>query len=204
VLRRAQGRLAEIEEVMRRSVEEYPSLPRFPSALAHLYFELGREPEARTALEAMLSRDLEHEYLDAEWLFTISMLAAPCAGLGDSDAVERLYSMLLPYELLYAQAPVESVFGAVGTSLGVLAAALERFEDAERHFDIAIETERAMRARPWLAHAQHNLAAMLVARGAAADSGRARELLDDARTTYRELGMDVWAGRAEALAGPPA
>ena len=201
VLRRAQGRLAEIEEVMRRSVSEYPSLPRFPAALAHLYFELDREPEARTALDAMLSRDLEHAYLDAEWLFTISMLAAPCARLGDGDAAERLYSMLLPYERLYAQAPVESAFGAVARGLGVLATALDRFDDAERHFATAIETERAMRARPWLAHAQHDLAAMLLERGGADDADRARGLLEDARTTYRELGMDVWARRAEALAG---
>ena len=46
-LRRAQGRLAEIEELIRRSVHEFPSLPRFPSALAHLYGELGRERDAR-------------------------------------------------------------------------------------------------------------------------------------------------------------
>jgi DNA-binding SARP family transcriptional activator len=201
VLRRAQGRLAEIEEVITRSVAEYPSLPRFPSALAHLHFELGRETEARASLDAMLSRDLEHEYLDAEWLFTISMLAAPSARLGGPDAAQRLYSMLLPYEQLYAQAPVESVFGAVARGLGVLATALRRFDDAERHFETAIEMERAMRARPWLAEAQHDLAAMLLARGAADDPGRARALLDDARATYRELGMDVWAGRAEALAG---
>jgi DNA-binding SARP family transcriptional activator len=199
VLRRAQGRLAEIEDVMRDSVHEYPSLPRFPSALTHLYFELGREPEARDALEDMLSRDLEHEYLDAEWLFTISVLAAPCASLGDGDAAERLYSMLLPYERLYAQAPVESVFGAVARGLGVLATALRRFDDGERHFARAIQIEREMRAPPWMAHAQHDLAAMLLARGTAGDSRAALALLDEARTTYRELEMDVWAERAEAL-----
>jgi DNA-binding SARP family transcriptional activator len=200
VLRRAQGRLAEIEEIMGRSVHEYPTLPRFPSALAHLYFELGREPEARAALDGMLSRDLEHEYLDAEWLLTISMLAAPCAYLGDRAAAERLYSMLLPYERLYAHAPVESLFGAAARGLGVLATALERFEDGERHFDVAMEIERAMKARPWLAHAQHDYAAMLVARGGAADAERARTHLDDALKTYRELGMDTWADRAAALA----
>jgi hypothetical protein len=54
-----------------------------------------------------------------------------------------------------------------------------------------------MGARPWLAHAQHDLAAMLVARG---DSGRARPHLEDALKTYRELGMDTWAVRAGALA----
>jgi eukaryotic-like serine/threonine-protein kinase len=202
VLRRAQGRLAEIEEIMSRSVPEYPSLPRFPSALVHLYFELGREPEARAALDGMLSRDLEHEYVDAEWLFTISMLAAPCASLGNRAAAERLYSMLLPYERLYVQAPVESLFGAVARGLGVLATALGRFEDGERHFDVALEIERAMKARPWLAHAQHDYAAMLVARGGAGDVARAQTLLGQALRSYRELGMNTWADRAAALADP--
>jgi hypothetical protein len=42
---------------------------------------------------------------------------------------------------------------------------------------------------------------MLLARGAAGDSERALALLKDALATYRELGMDAWAARVEALAG---
>jgi DNA-binding SARP family transcriptional activator len=202
VLRRTQGRLAEIEDIIRRSVHEYPSLPRFACALAHLYGELGRERDGRATLEGLLTRDLAHEHLDAEWLFTISLLADPCARLGDRDAAGRLYSMLLPYERLYAQAPVESVFGSVARALGVLATTLRRFDEAERHFEVTIETERRMRARPWLAHARHDLAAMLHARAASGDSERARALLDEVLTTYRELGMDAWAARAETLAAP--
>ena len=200
VLRREQGRLAELEDTIRRSVHEYPSLPRFPSALAHLYGELGRERDASAALGLMMSRDLAREYLDAEWLFTISLLADPCARLGDREGAERLYSMLLPYESLYAQAPVEATFGAIARGLGVLATTLRRFDDAERHFDVAIEIERRMGACPWLAHAQHDLGAMLLARGANGDSERALALLEDALATYSELGMDAWATRVEALA----
>ena len=198
VLRREQGRLAELEDTIRRSVHEYPSLPRFPCALAHLYGELGRERDARAALSLIVSRDLAREYLDAEWLFTISLLADPCARLGDREGAERLYAMLLPYESLYAQAPVEATFGAIARGLGVLATTLRRFDDAERHFDVAIEIERRMGARPWLAHAQHDLGAMLLARGASGDSERARLLLDEALAGYRELGMDAWAARVEA------
>jgi hypothetical protein len=65
---------------------------------------------------------------------------------------------------------------------------------------VAVETERKMGAPPWLAHAQHDLAAMLLARGGAGDAERAGALLDEALSTYRELGMDAWVGRAEALA----
>ena len=199
VLRRAQGRLAEIEDLMRRSVHEYPSLPRFACALSHLYAELGREAHARAALDDLLARDLAHEYVDAEWVFSMSLLADPCARLGDRRAAERLYSLLLPYARLYAVAPVESVFGAVARGLGVLATLLEQFEEAELHFGVAIETERAMRAPPWLAHAQHELAAMLLTRDDAGDRGLARDALEDALAVYRGLGMDTWAARAETL-----
>jgi tetratricopeptide (TPR) repeat protein len=195
ILRRAQGRLTEVEDLMKRSVHEYPSLPRFPCALAHLYGELGREREARASLDGLLSRDLAHEHVDAEWLFTISLLARPCALLGDREAADRLYAVLLPYERLYAHAPVETVFGAVARSLGVLATTMGRYDDAERHFAVAIETEEAMRAPPWRAHAQHDLAAMLLARGAAGDQERAQTLLDEAATTYADLGMDAWVTR---------
>jgi tetratricopeptide (TPR) repeat protein len=199
VLRHAQGRLAELEGTISRSVHDYPSLLRFQCALAHLYSELGRERDARATLDSLLARDLAHEHLDAEWLLAMSLLADPCARLGDAGAVAKLYSILLPYERLYAQAPVEAVFGSVARGLGALATALGRFDDSERHFEVAIETEQRMRARPWLAHAQHDLAAMLLARGAAGDAQRARALLDEALAGYSELGMDAWATRAERL-----
>ena len=200
VLRRAQGRLAELEDTISRSIHEYPSLLRFRCALAHLHGELGRERDARASLEDLLALDLANVHVDAEWLFAMSLLADPCAQLGDARAAAKLYSTLLPYERLYAQAPVESVFGSVARGLGVLATALGRFDDGERHFDVAIETERRMRARPWLAHVQHDFAAMLLARGEAGDAERAGTLLEDALTAYRDLGMDSWAARAQALA----
>jgi DNA-binding SARP family transcriptional activator len=200
VLRREQGRLPELEDTIRRSVHEYPALLRFRCALAHLYGELRREGDARAVFDALMSRDLAREYLDAEWLFSLSLLPDPCAWLGDEDAAAKLYSLLLPYEQLYAQAPVEALFGSLARGLGVLATSLGRFDDAERHFDVALETERKMRARPWYAHAQHDLAAMLIARGGGGDAGRARTLLQDAVGVYHDLGMETWAARATALA----
>jgi hypothetical protein len=55
-----------------------------------------------------------------------------------------------------------------------------------------------MRARPWLAQAQHDFAAMPLARAGSGDAERARALLGEAVATYRELGMDTWAERAAA------
>jgi DNA-binding SARP family transcriptional activator len=199
VLRRAQGRLAELEQTISRSVHEYPALIRFRCALAHLYAELDREREARATLDGVLWHDLGREYLDAEWLFSMSLLPDPCAFLRDDRAASTLYSLLLPYEDRYAEAPVEAVFGSIARGLGVLATHLRRFEDAERHFEVALETERRMRARPWLAHARHDFATMLRARAGPGDAERAGELLDAAIAGYRQLGMESWAERAARL-----
>ena len=199
VLRRAQGRLAELEDAIRRSVHEYPALLRFRCALAHLYAELGLERETRTALDDLLARDLANEHVDAEWLFGMMLLPDPCASLADRHGAAKLYEVLAPYGDRYAEAPVEASFGSVARGLGVLAGTLEQYDDAERHFAAALEIERRMRARPWLAHVQHDLAAMLVARGRDEDRSRAADLLGEAGATYRELGMESWVRRAAAV-----
>jgi tetratricopeptide (TPR) repeat protein len=199
VLRREQGRLAELDDTIRRSVHEYPALLRFPCALAHLHSQLGRTAEARAAVDGLLTRDLAHEHRDAEWLFSLSLLADPCAFLGDTAAAAQLHALLVPYEHLYAQAPVEAVFGCVARALGVLATTMGHYDQAEQHFAVAIETERRMGARPWFAHAEHGLAAMLLSRRARGDLDRAGTLLQDARGAYRELHMDAWAARCDEL-----
>jgi hypothetical protein len=130
----------------------------------------------------------------------MTLLADVCAIVEDQDAAGGLHALLAPYEGLYTVAPVEATFGSVARALGVLASVLERFDAAERHFALAIETERKMKARPWRAHAQHNFAALLLRRGAAGDHERALALLDEARDIYRELGMKSWVARTSEAA----
>jgi len=199
VLRRAQGQLAAFEDTIKRSVREYPPLLRFRCALVHVYGELGRKRDVSAALNELMTHDLGNEHVDAEWLLSITLLADPCALVADQDAAARLDALLAPYEGLYNVAPVEATFGSVARALGVVASVLERFDVAERHFACAIETERKMKARPWLAHTQHNLATMLLRRGAVGDSGRAHALIHDAHDSYQELGMKSWAARADEL-----
>jgi tetratricopeptide (TPR) repeat protein len=196
LLRRAQGRLAEVQDTIAQAVHQYPALHRFTCVLAHVHAALGHERAARAAFDLATAHDLSREYVDEEYLFALNTLPAACACLGDDEAAAWLYDVMLPYERLYSEAPVEGTFGAVAQGLGVLARQLGRLDDAVRHFEDAIETERAMRARPWIAHAQHGLGETLLARG---DDTRARAVLGEAVAGYRELGMESWASRAESL-----
>jgi len=72
---------------------------------------------------------------------------------------------------------------------------MERFDDAQRHFEDALAMNERMGARPWLAHTQNDYARMLLARDGPGDRERAHDLLERALATYRELGMETYAAR---------
>jgi hypothetical protein len=66
---------------------------------------------------------------------------------------------------------------------------LSRYDDAERHFEAALEMNARIRARIWVAHTQHDYARMLVARDRPGDREKATVLAAKALATAREVGM---------------
>jgi tetratricopeptide (TPR) repeat protein len=198
VLRRAQGRLSELEKA--HPLEQFASPLVVRSVRIRLDAETGRSAEAAQALSELAGEDLANLHLDEEWTFCMSLLAEACALLGDASPARKLYDVLSPYSGLNVIAVPEVLFGSVDRVLGVLAGMLGRWEDAEGHFTAALEMDRRMDARPWAAHSLHDHAAMLLARDGPGDRERADGLLADAIATYEGLGMESWAKRAVALA----
>jgi DNA-binding NarL/FixJ family response regulator len=74
---------------------------------------------------------------------------------------------------------------------------------ATQHFDEAVAMNTRMRAWPWVAHAQHAYAVMLLAHHARGNLPRARELLEQAIAQYDRLGMTRFADEARALLPAP-
>ena len=72
VLRREQGRLEEIDDVIRASVDEYVGYRSFRCLVAVLECELGREDEARRAFDELARGDFAALPRDGEWLFCLS------------------------------------------------------------------------------------------------------------------------------------
>jgi tetratricopeptide (TPR) repeat protein len=198
VLRRAQGRLSELEET--HPLEQFASPLVIRSVRIRLDADTGRGAEAAGALAELAGEDLANLHLDEEWTFCMSLLAEASALLGDAGPASKLYDVLSPYSGLNVIAVPEVLFGSVDRVLGVLARMLGRWDDAEEHFTAALEMDRRMDARPWAAHTRHDHAAMLLARDGPGDRERADGLLADAISTYDELGMESWAKRAVALA----
>jgi tetratricopeptide (TPR) repeat protein len=127
---------------------------------------------------------------DLEWLLGMSLLAESAVLIGDADSAPTLYRLLTPWERMNVADIPEAIRGSVSRYLGLLAAALERWDEANQHFEKALEANKRMGLRPWLARTQEDFARMLHKRGKRDDAERAHQLLGAAHLTYRELGME--------------
>ena len=130
----------------------------------------------------------------------MAYLSEVCAFLDDPERAAVLYQRLLPYAgHTVVVGNAVACYGAISRYLGMLAATMSRWEEAEAHFEHALEMNARMGARPWLAHTQHQYAGMLLARGQREDRTRAMTLLDEALTIAHELGMQSLIGKVAAL-----
>ena len=190
-LRREQGRLVELEDILKRTIGEYPAHPMLRCVLANLYGSLARTADARRAFLELAHDNFAGLPRDNNWLFGMSLLAETCVALRDSTRASALYELLHPFAPGNAITAPEVSSGSVSRYLALLAATTARFADAERHFDEAIEANLAMGAQPWVARSQHDYACMLLRRRMRGDRKKAAELLFAADQTSRDLGMVV-------------
>jgi tetratricopeptide (TPR) repeat protein len=198
-LRREQGRLKELEPVVRYFVQQHTVAGTWRPGLALIYSELGRTDEARAEFEHLAQHDFSDIPRDALWMACMTYLVDVCTFLGDRARAATLYQLLLPYAghtVVIGNAV--ACYGAVSRYLGALATTLGRWEEAERHFEDALAMNARMEVWPWLAHAQYQYATMLLARDQPGDGEKAKELLKAALITARELGMRALEERLTA------
>lgn len=203
VLRRAQGRLGEMEHGIRGFVDRYPEMPVFRCGLALLLCECARPDEAQVQFEQLAAHEFADLPRDASWLNAMAQLSEVCADLGDTRRAAVLYDLLLPYAgrnvvIGFAHA----CDGAVARHLGLLATTLSRWDEAQQHFENALAMNQRMGARPYVAHTQRAYAEMLLARGES-DRHRAHQLLAAASAAYEALGMPSYLERARRLSAGP-
>ena len=190
------GGVEKLEPAIRELVADWPARPAFRCALAHLHARLGRRSEAQRALDDLTRDDCSALPFDQEWLYGMSLLAETAALLGDTDSAAVLYRLLVPWAAFNAADWPEAIRGSASRYLGILAATRRRWDEAGMHFEDAVAMNARMGARPWLAHTQHDYARMLLARARTRDRESARDLLNQALVTYRELGMETHAAGA--------
>jgi hypothetical protein len=138
----------------------------------------------------------------------LALLVPSVAEAGDEARAALLVDRLRPYarDLLSSGMSGYSFCGIGGQWLGVLAASLGRWEEADALFAEALLPLEALGARPFAARLRYDWARALLRRGRAEDRGRARGLLDVAVSEAEALGMSwlVALARRRADVGAPA
>jgi DNA-binding CsgD family transcriptional regulator len=186
VLRRQQNRLDELQPGMKAYIQQYPAMPAWRCALSELYCELGRESQARDVFDDLGDRDVPRDPL---WLVSMALLSMTCAFLKDTRRAETLYNLIVPFADHCVTVPTSLCTGSTSFFLGLLATTLRRWDQATQHFNDALAVNADIGSRPWVAETQQEFAAMLLLQKGRGDRRRAFDLLDQALTIARELGM---------------
>ncbi len=195
-LRRDQGRLAELAPLADQFIARFPTMVSVRSAVALTYADLGRVDEARGEFERLAAGDFTCLPRAEGWLVTVTQLAEVCALLGDTARAETLIALLQPYAGRCVAVGMGLGFnGAVSHYLGLLSATLGRWDEAAGHYAGALAVQTRMGARSRVARTSVAYAATLIAADQIGDGAgpreidQARDLLLQARTIARELGM---------------
>lgn len=176
VLRKEQGRLDEIEDQVRRSAARYATYPIWRCVHAVMTAELGHQAEARAEIEKLAEDGFAALPVNEMWLASMALVSDATGSLGDAGVAEAIYPLLLPYADRVAVATPEVSTGAIAYYLGLLATTMERWDDAERHFEQGLEVNERIGARPYVAHTRDHFARMLLARDGPGDRERAEQL----------------------------
>jgi tetratricopeptide (TPR) repeat protein len=198
-LRRDQGRVDELESAIAGFVQQFPGV-RWLAAVAAVYMELGREEDAREEFERLAAEDFADLPQDWNWLIAVSLLAEVCAYLRDAERAKTLYELLLPYARRCVVAgPALACYGSASRYLGLLARTLGREDEAERHFQDALELNAQLGAAPWEARTKQEYAELLLGRRRDGDREQAQVLLKEALEAAERLSMSGLAGKTRAL-----
>jgi tetratricopeptide (TPR) repeat protein len=179
-----QGRYAEIVEPALAGAREADGLPSWRAAAALALIESGRTDEAR---DMALSEDVRSLRRDEFWFIAMLVWAQVCSRLPVRDRAQEVYELLAPFSgQLAAGGTILS--GSVDWALGALATALERYENADRHFAAAAALEANLGAPLLLARTNAAWALALIGRGQPGDLDRAQNLLEQAEEVAERLG----------------
>jgi DNA-binding CsgD family transcriptional regulator len=206
-IRREQGRLAEVLPMLRHIVATQADSTIWRPGLAIIYMELDLRAEALAAFEGLAADDFAGITHGGLWLTSMAFMAEVCAYLKDAARSATLYRLLLPYVgRTIATGNNAPCFGAADRLLGMLAMTMGERDTAQRHFETALTMNRHTGGLPWLAHTQLCYATFLL-RNHETGGAHARELLEVALATARELGMAALEQRClrvmETFAGRP-
>jgi len=197
--RREQGRAAELLSTIDQAVSDNPAAPVYRAALALALLDAGRINESFTHAQSLWAHECASIPTDLTRTATLAMLIEVCAAICDRSPADTLHRVLSPHSgHLVIVANEVACMGAVDRYLAMLETVLERWNDAEQHFESALALERRIESPPLIARTQYWYGSMLGQRDSPTYRERANQLLTQCAHTASNLGMALLAEQATA------
>ncbi len=201
-IRHEQGRMAEMEPLVRRWAAAHRQTYLWQGALLLLLASSGRRAEASELLARLDAAGVLGYGDNGPFPLTPDQatpvaLSEAVALLGDAGAAAVLYERLSPFAGRVVVTNTGLLFlGAVDHWLGRLAATMGRRDGARRHLETALLAHDRMGARGLLARTRLHLAELLLDGGVAGEQQRGAALLEACLADAAALGMAQVAARA--------
>jgi hypothetical protein len=180
-------------------VAKHPDIIPYAVGLARAYCAVNDVGAAGDVARSFGDK-LQHLPDNAFLLQSIQVLSEVACILGDVNLCNALYQRGEKFrEQNIIVSWAASCDGAVAQCLGMLATALEKWDEAEADFELARRRNSDLNAAPLIARGDLYEAQMLVRRGRARDRERAKRLLGGAFETFERLGAKGYLDEAEDL-----
>ncbi len=189
VLRLYQGRMGEVEAMIRGIMAQSPGVPVYQATLAMALAEAGHVDQAAEVLDELGHAGFGSVAEDGLWMVTMCAASLAYWRAGCREGVDDLYAVLSRYPDANSSVASSSSNGAVAGYLGILATLLQRWDDAERHFEYGMALNEKMGHRPALAYNRLHYGDMLLRRNEPGDREKARALLQQSLEAARDMGM---------------
>ncbi|MGI9599412.1 MAG: hypothetical protein ACR2QK_24830, partial [Acidimicrobiales bacterium] len=171
-LQREQGKLGEVENLMRWKLAGYPG-PAYGMALAMVLAELGDHDGAKLILDEYSGDAIESGGEGVLQFMTLGFYAETLVHLGDAERAAGLCdAMAGAAGRTVAMFSGIAVFGSGSHYLGRLATLLGRFDEADAHLAGALPHHRQVGARPYEVRTLLAQAELAQARGRPAERDR--------------------------------
>lgn len=203
LLRREQGRLAEIESSMRAAAAEFPWYPIQRLALAELLRLTDRPGEARTMLGELAAGGFARFHRDNYWIPSMCLASEVVVGLEEDALARTLIDLLSPFAEFTAIGFPEGSLGSVSRYLGILSGLVGDHDLAVRRLEEALVVNERNGALPWVAHGHFDLGNVLIERAGPGDISDAEAHLRLAAKLCGEIGLPALQRAVDSVLDAP-